>query len=248
MNFSSVSGKNWLFKKFNSSDVTKFSESFSLSEIVSRLLSIRKKNIDDVGLFLNPKIKNLLPNPLQLKDMETAVERTYKCILNHESIGIFGDYDVDGASSTALLARYFLSINKKVKTYIPDRQKDGYGPNNTAFKNLIDNGSKVIFTVDCGTLSFEPISLAQKLNVDVIVLDHHQSDIKLPDACAIVNPNHTIGYFIHNRDNLKVHMPNHTLTENLAKDYNAENIDSHPNLEGQQLISERYMECLKKYY
>ena len=189
MNFSSVSGKNWLFKKFNSSDVTKFSESFSLTEIVSRLLSIRKKNIDDVGLFLDPKIKNLLPNPLRLKDMRTAVERTYKCILNNELIGIFGDYDVDGASSTALLARYFLSINKKIKTYIPDRQRDGYGPNNAAFKSLIDNGSKIIFTVDCGTLSFEPISLAQKLNVDVIVLDHHQSDIKLPDACAIVNPN-----------------------------------------------------------
>jgi len=189
MNSSSVSGKNWLFKKFNSSDVTKFSESFSLTEIVSRLLSIRKKNIDDVGLFLDPKIKNLLPNPLRLKDMRTAVERTYKCILNHELIGIFGDYDVDGASSTALLARYFLSINKKIKTYIPDRQRDGYGPNNAAFKSLIDEGSKIIFTVDCGTLSFEPISLAQKLNVDVIVLDHHQSDIKLPDACAIVNPN-----------------------------------------------------------
>ena len=189
MNFSSVSGKNWLFKKFDSSDVNKFSESFSLTEIVARLLSIRKKNIDDVGLFLNPKIKNLLPNPLRLKDMRTAVERTYKCILNHELIGIFGDYDVDGASSTALLARYFLSINKKIKTYIPDRQRDGYGPNKAAFKNLIDSGSKIIFTVDCGTLSFEPISFAQKLNVDVIVLDHHQSDTKLPDACAIVNPN-----------------------------------------------------------
>jgi len=189
MNFSSVSGKNWLFKKFDSSDVNKFSENFSLSEIVARLLSIRKKNIDDVGLFLDPKIKNLLPNPLRLKDMRTAVERTYKCILKHELIGIFGDYDVDGASSTALLARYFLAINKKIKTYIPDRQRDGYGPNNAAFKSLIDNGSKIIFTVDCGTLSFEPINFAQKLNVDVIVLDHHQSDTKLPDACAIVNPN-----------------------------------------------------------
>ena len=189
MNFPSVSGKNWLFKKFDSSDVIKFSESFSLTEIVARLLSIRKKNIDDVALFLDPKIKNLLPNPLRLKDMRTAVERTYKCILKHELIGIFGDYDVDGASSTALLARYFLSINQKIKTYIPNRQKDGYGPNNAAFKNLIDNGANIIFTVDCGTLSFEPINLAKKLNVDVIVLDHHQSDIKLPDACAIVNPN-----------------------------------------------------------
>ena len=189
MNFSSVSGKNWLFKKFNSSDVTKFAENFSLTEIVAKLLSIRKKNIDDIALFLDPKIKNLLPNPLHLKDMKSAIERTYKSIIKSELIGIFGDYDVDGASSTALLARYFLSINQKIQTYIPDRQTEGYGPNNLGFNNLISNGAKIIFTVDCGTLSFGPINFAQKLNVDVIVLDHHQSDVKLPEACAIVNPN-----------------------------------------------------------
>ena len=189
MNFSSVSGKNWLFKKFNSSDVTKFTENFSLTEIVAKLLSIRKKNIDDIALFLDPKIKNLLPNPLHLKDMKSAIERTYKSIIKSELIGIFGDYDVDGASSTALLARYFLSINQKIQTYIPDRQTEGYGPNNLGFNNLISNGAKIIFTVDCGTLSFGPINFAQKLNVDVIVLDHHQSDVKLPEACAIVNPN-----------------------------------------------------------
>ena len=189
MNFSSVSGKNWLFKKFNSSDVTKFTENFSLTEIVAKLLSIRKKNIDDIALFLDPKIKNLLPNPLHLKDMKSAIERTYKSIIKSELIGIFGDYDVDGASSTALLARYFLSINQKIQTYIPNRQTEGYGPNNLGFNNLISNGAKIIFTVDCGTLSFDPINFAQKLNVDVIVLDHHQSDVKLPEACAIVNPN-----------------------------------------------------------
>ena len=189
MNFSSVNGKNWLFRKFNSSDVIKFSEVFSLTEIVAKLLSIRKKNIDDIGTFLDPKIKNLLPNPLNLKDMKNAIERTYKSISNGELIGIFGDYDVDGASSTALLARYFLSINQKVQTYIPDRHTEGYGPNVSGFKKLIDKGVKIIFTVDCGTMSFEPINFAKKLDVDVIVLDHHQSDIKLPNACAIVNPN-----------------------------------------------------------
>ena len=109
MNLSSVSGKNWIFKKFNSSDVNKLSEDYSLTEIVAKLLSIRKKNIDDINLFLDPKIKNLLPNPSHFKDMNNAVERTYKCIQKKELIGIFGDYDVDGASSTALLARYFLS-------------------------------------------------------------------------------------------------------------------------------------------
>ena len=82
-----------------------------------------------------------------------------------------------------------MSINQKVQTYIPDRQKEGYGPNIDGFNALIHQGAKIIFTVDCGTLAFEPIKIAQDSNVDVIVLDHHQSDIKLPNACAIINPN-----------------------------------------------------------
>ena len=111
MNFSSVSGRNWIFKKFDSSDVVKYAETYSLTRIVAKLLSIRKKNINNIELFLDPKIKNLLPNPLQLKDMDRAVERSYQSVIKEELIGIFGDYDVDGASSTALLARYFSSIN-----------------------------------------------------------------------------------------------------------------------------------------
>ena len=138
MNFTSISGKNWIFKKFSSSDIKKYSEDYSLDEIVAKLLSIRKKNIDNIELFLNPTIKNLLPNPLQLKDMQNAVERTYQSIKKRELIGIFGDYDVDGATSTALLTRYFLSINQKVKTYIPDRKKEGYGPSVASFNNLIN--------------------------------------------------------------------------------------------------------------
>ncbi len=143
MTFSSASGKNWLFKKFNSLEVDKLVENYSLSEITAKLLSIRKNNIENIDLFLNPKIKNLLPNPLILKDMSAAIERTYKSILKDELVGIFGDYDVDGASSTAILVRYFSSIYKKVKTYIPDRHKEGYGPNTKGFKNLIDNGAKL---------------------------------------------------------------------------------------------------------
>jgi len=189
MNFTSVSGKNWIFKKFNSSDIKKYSEDYSLSETVAKLLSIRKKNIEDIELFLNPTIKNLLPNPLSLKDMDNAIERTFQGIKKRELIGIFGDYDVDGATSTALLTRYFLSINQKIQTYIPDRKREGYGPSVEGFNNLINLGTKVIFTVDCGTLSFIPVKIAQSQNIDVIVLDHHQSDLKLPNACAIVNPN-----------------------------------------------------------
>tara|TARA_B100000029_G_scaffold165266_2_gene161456 strand:+ start:2319 stop:4067 length:1749 start_codon:yes stop_codon:yes gene_type:complete len=189
MNLLSVSGKKWIFKKFNSFDIKNFSEIHSLDEIVSKLLAIRKKNIPDINLFLNPTIKNLLPNPFLIKDMEIAVNRTYEAIKNNEKIGVFGDYDVDGASSTALLFRYFLLIKQKIYKYIPDRKTEGYGPSVNGFNNLIKSDVKIIFTVDCGTLAFEQIKYAQGKNVDVIVLDHHQSDIKLPKAHAIVNPN-----------------------------------------------------------
>ena len=139
MSFSSVTGKNWLFKNFDSSDLTKYVENYSLTEITAKLLSIRKKNISNIQNFLEPKIKNLLPNPLKLKDMDKAIKRTYECIIKDEVMGIFGDYDVDGASSTALLARYFTSLNQKIFTYIPDRQKEGYGPSEKGFNNLINN-------------------------------------------------------------------------------------------------------------
>ena len=189
MIFSSVSGKNWIFKKFLDSDLKKYSEIYSLNEIAAKLLAIRKKNIDNVDLFLNPTIKNNLPNPLKLKDMKNAINRTFETIKRNESIGIFGDYDVDGASSTALLVRYFSLLDQNIKTYIPDRKKEGYGPTVEGFNNLIKLGAKIIFTVDCGTLSYDPINSAKKKDIDVIVLDHHQSDVRLPEACAIVNPN-----------------------------------------------------------
>jgi len=189
MSSSSVSGKNWIYKKFDSSDVRKFCDEYSLDEIVARLLSIRKKNIENIELFLNPTIKNLLPNPSRLKDMNKAIDKTYSNIKNNKLIGIFGDYDVDGATSTALLARYFSAIKQNFHIYIPDRKKEGYGPSIKSFDHLINLGVNIIFTVDCGTSSYEPIKLAAEKKVDVIVLDHHQSDTKLPEAHAIVNPN-----------------------------------------------------------
>lgn len=189
MNFTSVSRKNWIFKKFSSSDVEKYCEEYTLNEIVAKLLSIRKNDIKNIDFFLNPAIKNIMPNPYCLKNMDVAINRIYHSIIKKESIGIFGDYDVDGATSTALLLRYFLSINQKIHIYIPDRKKEGYGPTIKGFENLINLEVKLIITVDCGTMSFEPIKISQDRDIDVIVLDHHQSDFKLPKACALVNPN-----------------------------------------------------------
>ena len=189
MNSSSVLGKSWVSKNYSEETVNFLKDNFNLSEIVSRLIAIRKIKINEVKLFLEPKIKNLLPNPFILKDMEKTVDRTIKGIQNKEKIGIFGDYDVDGASSTAILGNYFHHINQDIEIYIPDRKTEGYGPSKQGFERLISNGSKLIFTVDCGTLSFETIDFFQKKNTDVLVLDHHQSELKLPNAYSIVNPN-----------------------------------------------------------
>ena len=189
MNSLSVSGKNWVLKKYNEEKSSFLKENFSLDEITSKLLSIRQIEKDEVISFLNPSIKNFLPNPYNLTDMEKSTLRTAKAINQKEKLGIFGDYDVDGATSTALLGNYFSELNLEYETYIPDRRKEGYGPSVKSFKELIDKNVKVIFTVDCGTLSFDAINFAKNNKIDVIVLDHHQSEVKLPNAFSIVNPN-----------------------------------------------------------
>ena len=189
MNSLSISGKNWLLKNFNQEDISFIKENFLLDEITAKLLSIRKIKNKDVESFLNPSIKNFLPNPSILLDMEKSSLRTVKSIENNDKIGIFGDYDVDGATSSALLGKYFDQLKIEYKIYIPDRKTEGYGPTKKGFKELIDYGAKIIFTVDCGTLSFDAIEYAKNNKIDVIILDHHQSEINLPKAYSIVNPN-----------------------------------------------------------
>ena len=189
MNSFSVSGKNWVLKEFNQNDIAYLKENHFLDEITAKLLSIRKIKKEDINSFLNPSIKNFLPNPNTLLDMNKSSLRMIKAIENKEKIGIFGDYDVDGATSTALLGKYFDNLDLLYEIYIPDRKTEGYGPSIKGFKELINKGVKIIFTVDCGTLSFEAIYFAKENNIDVIILDHHQSDVKLPEAYSVVNPN-----------------------------------------------------------
>ena len=189
MNKLSISGRNWVLKKYNEEDLYFIKNNFYLDEITSKLLSIRKINKEEINSFLNPSIKNFLPNPNSLVDMEKSTKRVFSAILKKDKIGIFGDYDVDGASSTALLGNYFDKLNLDYEIYIPDRKTEGYGPTIKSFNELIEKKVKLIFTVDCGTLSFDAIDYAEKNNIDVIVLDHHQSEVSLPKAFSIVNPN-----------------------------------------------------------
>ena len=152
-------------------------------------MSIRKIKKEDVQSFLSPSIKNFLPNPEIINDMQKSTKRVVQAIIKKHKVGVFGDYDVDGASATALLANFFDKINITYEIYIPDRKKEGYGPSIESIKKLIEKGVKLIFTVDCGTLSFDAIEYAYKNKIDVIILDHHQSEVNLPKAHSIVNPN-----------------------------------------------------------
>ena len=189
MDYLSISGKKWIYKKFNTDYINFLKENYFLDEITAKLLSIRNIDKKYIKSFLEPSIKNLIPNPNTLKDMEKTTNRIYKAIKEKEKIGIFGDYDVDGASSTALLGKFFKMINQNFDIYIPDRKTEGYGPTIKSFRKLLEKNVKLIITVDCGTLSFDAIEFANTKDVDVIVLDHHQSEIKLPKAYSIINPN-----------------------------------------------------------
>ena len=185
----SISGKKWVYKNFDSSYVNFLKENFSLDEITAKLLSIRNVDKGYVDSFLSPSIKNIIPNPNTLKDMEKTTLRILKAINLKEKIGIFGDYDVDGASSTALMGNYFKKLKQSYEIYIPDRRSEGYGPSINSFKKLIEKKVSLIITVDCGTMSYEAIDYANLNNIDVIVLDHHQSEINLPKAYSVINPN-----------------------------------------------------------
>ena len=189
MNSVSVTGKSWFLKKYDHEKLIYLKTNFLLDEITAKLLVLRDIKKENIETFLNPSIKNFLPNPNVLLDMEKSTARTINAIINKEKIGVFGDYDVDGATSTALLGQYFDQLKLDYEIYIPDRRKEGYGPTVESFKELISKGVKIIFTVDCGTLSFEAIDFARDKNIDVIVLDHHQSEVKLPKAYSIINPN-----------------------------------------------------------
>jgi len=160
-----------------------------LPELLARILAGRGVEPDEVEAFLDPTIKRLMPDPHTLTDMERAAERLAYAVTRSESVAIFGDYDVDGATASALLAGYLRACGLDPVVHIPDRIFEGYGPNVDAIRSFAERGVKLLVTVDCGTTSHEPLAEAKKLGIDVIVLDHHQADEELPPAFAIVNPN-----------------------------------------------------------
>ena len=158
-------------------------------ELLARVLAGRGVEPDEVAAYLDPSIKALMPDPHGLTDMEAAAGRIADAVTTQESMAIFGDYDVDGATAAALLAHYLRHCGLDPIVHIPDRIFEGYGPNADAIRSFAERGVKLLVTVDCGTTSLEALSEAERLGLATVVIDHHQADEELPPALAIVNPN-----------------------------------------------------------
>jgi len=185
----SVQGKEWVLKDFDKNLAEYISKEYDLDFLTSRLLANRNINQKNIENFLNPKIKNFLPNPYNFKDMGKGLETISRHIKNKNKICIFGDYDVDGATSSGIMSKYLEQLNIDHFVFIPDRQKDGYGPSVKTFTNIINKNVNLIIALDCGTTSFEAIEYARSKNIDVVVIDHHKSQEIFPAANAIINPN-----------------------------------------------------------
>ena len=165
------------------------SQIHGLPDLIARVLAGRGVTVDEAIEFLDPTIRSLMPDPHKLTDCEKAATRLVSAIERGESVAIFGDYDVDGAASSALMFRFLSHFGVKANIYIPDRVFEGYGPNPAAINQLIDNGARLIVTVDCGSTSHEALAAAAARNIDVVVIDHHQVTHELPPCHALVNPN-----------------------------------------------------------
>ncbi|MHC2540635.1 single-stranded DNA-specific DHH superfamily exonuclease [Sinorhizobium meliloti] len=187
----SVSGQRWVSRldQAGQNRALAISQVHGYSELIARVLAGRGVGLDDAAAFLEPTLRALMPDPDTLTDGRKAAERLADAIRRREKVVIFGDYDVDGAASSALMARFLRHFDITAEIYIPDRIFEGYGPNPQAIDQLIDRGSELIVTVDCGSTSHEALAVAAERRTDVVVIDHHQVGSVLPPCHALVNPN-----------------------------------------------------------
>jgi single-stranded-DNA-specific exonuclease len=185
----SVKGYIWQEREADEYLCKTIAEKFALSPEIAKIIATRFDNLDDIELYLNPTIKTHLPDPFHLLDMQKAAEYLLKALKGKKNIWVFGDYDVDGATSSSLLKKFFAMLGVEINIYIPDRIAEGYGPKTAALKYLKEQGADVVITVDCGTTAFEPLADAVEMGLDIIVLDHHLCLTDIPKAVAVVNPN-----------------------------------------------------------
>ncbi len=182
----SLSGQSW---QWRSTSADARDPGFQPDDLVTQLLLARGATRETLDINKDPTIRGFMPDPSVFQDMDAAAERLAQAVLNNENITIFGDYDVDGATSAALLIRLLRDLGLEAGYYIPDRLMEGYGPSGKALVKLGKQGSDLVVTVDCGAMAFEALDMAHEAGVEVIVVDHHKCAAELPKASALVNPN-----------------------------------------------------------
>jgi single-stranded-DNA-specific exonuclease len=185
----SVTGRRWQASPGDERLALTLAQRLAVPEVIGRVLAARGIGLDEAELFLSPQLKHLLPDPSHLRDMDKAAKRLARAVMDGEPIGIFGDYDVDGATSSALLRIFFEAAGATVRVHIPDRITEGYGPNAPAMLKMKDEGVRVVVTVDCGTTAYDPLAAVAEAGLDVIIVDHHEAEPELPRCFALVNPN-----------------------------------------------------------
>jgi len=193
----SVLKLSWKQKIYDQRLALTITQKIGVSEVLGKLLALQNIALDEIENFLYPTIKSILPDPFLLLDMDVAVAKIVWAIKNQKKIVVFGDYDVDGATSSALLKRFFRMAGLESQIYIPDRILEGYGPNANALLKLKENGTDLVITVDCGTVAFEPLEVAKKAGLEIIVIDHHLGATNKPEAIAVINPNRLDENFEH---------------------------------------------------
>ncbi len=185
----SLTGRRWRARACDERAAYALAQGRGLPEVVARALAARGVREGTCDAFLSPTLKSLMPDPSVFRDMDVAADRIAAAIVNDEPVAVFGDYDVDGATSAALIRRFFRAAGREARVYVPDRLAEGYGPNAPALLRLHAEGARLAVTVDCGVAAFQALEAAVGAGLDVVVLDHHAAEPRLPPAAAVVNPN-----------------------------------------------------------
>ena len=183
----SIGGNLWKIAEADERAVERLAQQLKLPYLAARILHLRGVSSEEAENFLEPKLQNLMPDPFVLKDMEKAAKRIARAVVEKQKIAIIGDYDVDGATSSSVLRLFLEACGNVPEVHIPERD-EGYGPSMKAVDDFDAWGAELLITSDCGTTAFEPLEYAGEKGMDVVVLDHHEAETKLPKVYALVNP------------------------------------------------------------
>ena len=185
----SLTGRVWRERQGDARAAAAIAQGQGISDIAARVLANRGVTPETAAAFLKPQLRTSLPDPSSLKDMDLAAERLADAAEAGETVAVFADYDVDGATSAALLTRFLGAAGSAATVYVPDRLTEGYGPNEAAFERFAETGHRLVLLADCGTTAFAPLAHAARIGLECVVLDHHLPEARLPEAFAVINPN-----------------------------------------------------------